>query len=275
MTIVNAMTVDVEDYFQVSAFESHISRDDWDKLPHRVEQNTNKVLDLFEKANVNATFFLLGWVAERYPQLVRRIADEGHEIASHGYSHIRVHNQSRAEFRDDVAKTKRLLEDLSGCEVKGYRAASFSIDARNLWAHEELEAAGYRYSSSIYPIRHDIYGMPEGSRVPYFPTGTGFQEIPMSTLKLFGRLWPCSGGGYFRLFPYPLSKMAIKRLNEKEGMPCIFYLHPWELDPHQPRQQNVGLKTNFRHYVSLQKMQGRLSRLLGDFQWDRLDTHLG
>jgi len=270
--IKNAMTVDVEDYFQVSAFERYIKRDDWDRLPCRVEANTQKILDIFHEHNVKATFFVLGWVAERYPALISRIVEEGHELASHGYEHIRATTQTPEEFRQDVIKTKALLEDLGGCEVKGYRAASYSIGASNLWALQELQDAGHVYSSSIYPIHHDLYGMPDGPRFLFYPNGAdGLIEVPVTTFTVGKQRFPCGGGGYFRLFPYPLYRLALKRVNTKDNESGVFYFHPWEIDPEQPKQEGLDLKTKTRHYMSLGKMEGRLKRLLTDFSWGRMD----
>lgn len=270
-TITNALTVDVEDYFQVSAFEPHIHRSDWDSIPCRVERNMDRILDLFAEQGVHATFFTLGWVAERYPHLVRRIVDEGHELASHGYEHVRVINQDSAAFEADVTRTKQLLEDLGGVEVKGYRAASYSIGEKNLWALDVLHEAGYRYSSSIYPIKHDLYGMPSAPRFAFRPKPDGILEIPVTTVMVGGRKLPCGGGGYFRLFPYRLSRWAMKRVNDQDRQACLFYFHPWEIDPDQPRQQGLPLKTRFRHYLNLGRTEGRLRRLLRDFRWDRMD----
>lgn len=268
----NAMTVDVEDYFQVSAFEPHIPRQSWDTLPRRVETNTERVLALFAERRVKATFFMLGWIAERHASLVRRIVAEGHELASHGYAHVRVTLQTRTDFRRDVSTTRTLLEDIGGVAVRGYRAASYSIGADNLWALEELEQAGYAYSSSIYPIRHDLYGMPGAPRFAFHPHGCGnLLEVPITTVKLFDRVFPCGGGGYFRLLPYPFSRWAIRRVNEQDGQPCVFYFHPWEIDPQQPRQNGIDLKTRVRHYLNLERMERRLKALLQDFQWDRMD----
>ena len=269
--IVNAMTVDVEDYFQVSAFEGNVHRKDWDSLPCRVEANTMRILDLFAEHEVHATFFLLGWVAERYPGLVRQIADLGHEVASHGFSHIRVTQQQPHEFSSDIRKTKVLLEDICGSEVCGYRAASYSIVADTLWAHELLQEAGYRYSSSIYPIRHDMYGIPGAPRFAYCPENRGLLEIPITTLSLFNNNLPCGGGGYFRLLPYCMSRWAMNRVNRKDGESCVFYFHPWEIDPDQPRQSGINWKTRFRHYLNLDRMKGRIDNLLTDFHWNRMD----
>jgi polysaccharide deacetylase family protein (PEP-CTERM system associated) len=267
----NAMTVDVEDFFQVQAFASCIDRGSWDNAPRRVENNTDRILSLFSDVGITATFFTLGWVAQRHPDLVRRIVEQGHELASHGFAHIPVHEQSPDEFRQDVRNTKRLLEDVGGVPVKGYRAASFSIGAKTLWAFDVLASEGYEYSSSIYPIVHDLYGMPNAPRFAHRPEGRGIAEIPMTTLSLFGRNFPCSGGGYFRLLPYPLSRWALRRVNARERQPCIFYFHPWEIDPDQPRVAGAPLKSRVRHYLNLQRMEGRLRRLLKDFVWGRMD----
>ncbi|MDH5593189.1 MAG: DUF3473 domain-containing protein [Gammaproteobacteria bacterium] len=267
------MTVDVEDYFQVSAFEKYIDRSDWNNLPCRVENNTGRLLDLFDKHNVKITFFMLGWVAERYPGLIRKIVDSGHELASHGYSHVRVTEQTPQQFREDIIKTKKLLEDISGKEIKGYRAASYSIGASNLWALQELQEAGHLYSSSIYPIKHDLYGMPEAPRFAFYPHGdSGILEIPVTTVELGNRKFPCGGGGYFRFFPYMLSRWAMRRVNRHDGQSCLFYFHPWEIDPEQPRQTGINFKTRFRHYLNLNRMHDRLERLLTDFKWDRMDN---
>ncbi|WP_019866621.1 XrtA system polysaccharide deacetylase [Methylovulum miyakonense] len=273
MTIKNAMTVDVEDYFQVSAFEPYIAKAQWDVLPHRVARNTHHILDLFAGYGVNATFFTLGWVAERYPELVRRIIAEGHELACHGYEHIRVTEQTPGQFRADVAKSKQLLEDLSGVAVKGYRAASYSINASNLWALEVLQEEGFGYSSSIYPVKHDIYGMPDAPRFLYAPLAghLDFKEIPITTLRLGSKNLPCGGGGFFRFYPYPVSKWAFKRVNTLEQQAGIFYFHPWEIDPGQPRQSGLNLKTRTRHYLNLGRMENRIRKLLEDFEWDTME----
>ncbi|MCG5535545.1 XrtA system polysaccharide deacetylase [Ectothiorhodospira mobilis] len=265
------MTVDVEDYFQVSAFESHISRGDWDDLPHRVEGNVDRILQLFADHGVRATFFYLGWIARRYPALVRRTRDAGHEIASHGWSHIRATEQTQEAFRQDVTRTRALLEDTAGAPVQGYRAASYSIGRDNLWALDLLQEAGYRYSSSIYPVHHDLYGMPEAPRFPFRPGDGDLLEIPVSTVVWRGRNFPCGGGGYFRLYPYALSRWALRRVNRHDGQSAVFYFHPWEIDPHQPRQGGIGMKTRVRHYLNLGRMESRLGKLLDDFRWDRMD----
>ncbi len=272
----NVMTVDVEDYFQVAAFADRIPRHEWDRWPRRVEANVERILAMFEAAGVKATFFTLGWVAERHPSMVRRIVEHGHELASHGYGHQRASEMRPVEFREDVRRAKRLLEDIAGVAVRGYRAPSFSIGAGNLWALDELAAAGYEYSSSIYPIAHDHYGMPEAPRFPYRPRSCPqLLELPPTTVRLAGRNLPAGGGGYFRLLPYGLTHRLLRRVNQREGRPCMFYFHPWELDPEQPRIQGARLKSRFRHYVNLHRMQDKLTRLLRDFQWDRADRVYG
>ncbi len=267
----NVMTVDVEDYFQVQAFAGCIDRADWDKLPRRVEANTDRILAQFDRAGAKATFFTLGWIAERHPALVRRIVAAGHELASHGYDHTRADAQDPATFAADIRKAKRILEDVGDCAVIGYRAATFSIGARNPWAFDVLAAEKYRYSSSIYPVKHDLYGMPDAPRTPFRPGTSGLWEIPMTTVRLLGRNLPCSGGGYFRLAPYALFRRGLGRVNRQEARPGIFYTHPWEIDPGQPRVTNCGRTSRFRHYVNLSKTAGRLDRLLSEFAWDRMD----
>ncbi len=269
--ITNALTVDVEDYFQVSAFEGHIRRERWDDYECRVERNTDRLLELFAAQGARATFFTLGWVAERYPALVRRIAEQGHEVASHGRDHTRVTQQTPAEFRADVRATRELLEDTIGAPVTGFRAASFSIGRANLWALDALKECGYVYSSSIYPVRHDLYGMPEAPRRPFRNGPDSVVEVPLTTRRLFGRNLPASGGGFFRLFPYAWSRNTIQAVNRGEGRPAIFYFHPWEIDPGQPRQVGASAKARFRHYLNLEAMESRLGQLLSDFQWDRMD----
>jgi polysaccharide deacetylase family protein (PEP-CTERM system associated) len=269
---VNAMSVDVEEHFQVQAMERTVRRQDWSRRASRVEGSTNRILDLFAANEAKATFFTLGWVAERHPSLVRRIVAEGHELASHGYEHIRVDAQTPAEFRADVARTKTILEDIGGVPVKGYRAATFSIGRKNMWAFDELAEAGYTYSSSINPIRHDLYGMTEAPRGPFLPAGAGgVTEFPITTLRLGQRNFPCGGGGFFRLLPYWISRWAISAVNAKDAMPTIFYFHPWEVDPDQPREPGLSAKSRLRHYLNLSRMERRLARLLRDFAWDRMD----
>ena len=266
----NAMTVDVEDWFQVQAFASTISRADWDSLPRRVVANTERFVAMFEAAGVHATFFVLGWVAERHPGLVRHIVAAGHELASHGYEHRLAHEQTEAAFREDVGSARRLLEDIGGVAVQGYRAPTFSINTRNPWAFDVLEQEGYRYSSSIFPVRHDLYGMPDAPRVPH-RVRAGLLEIPMTTVRLGGRNLPCSGGGYFRLLPYRVFRAGLARVNAREAMSGVFYTHPWEIDPGQPRVHAAPRMAQFRHTVNLARTQGRIERLLRDFAWARMD----
>ena len=270
LALMNALTVDVEDYFQVSALAPLIDRASWDQRECRVERNVERLLALFAQHGARATFFTLGWIAQRYPELVKRIVASGHELASHGYGHLRASEQSRADFLLDVRRAKELLEDLGGQRVQGYRAPSFSIGYSNPWAFDVLLEAGYRYSSSVYPVQHDHYGMPDAPRFPYQPR-PGLTEIPVTTTRLFGRNLPAGGGGYFRLAPYRLSRWAIRRVNAVDQRPAIFYFHPWEIDPDQPRVPGTGLKTRFRHYVNLDKTESRLARLLHDFHWGRVD----
>jgi len=268
--ISNALTIDVEDYFQVSAFAPYIDRSAWETTPCRIERNIDRILELLDQCGARATFFTLGWLAQRYPRLVREVSEQGHEVASHGQAHRRASDQSPAEFDDDIRAAKTLLEDTTGVAVRGYRAPSFSIGHGNLWAFDRIAAAGYRYSSSVYPVQHDHYGMPDAPRFPY-RVSNGLLEIPVSTARVFGRNLPAGGGGYFRLAPYALSRWAIDRVNQVDQRPAIFYFHPWEIDPQQPRIKGVGLKTRFRHYVNLNRTDSRLRRLLSDFRWDRMD----
>jgi len=265
--IVNSLSIDVEDYFQVSAMAPHIERSRWESMPCRVERNVQRLLQLLERHGARATFFTLGWIGERHPAVVRAIVDAGHELASHGYSHERASDQSPSDFSADIRRAKSLLEDIAGAPVVGYRAPSFSIGSGNLWAFDSIAEAGYRYSSSVYPVRHDHYGMPDAPRFPY-RLRNGLLEIPVTTTRVWGRNLPAGGGGYFRLAPYRVSRWAINRVNETERRPAIFYLHPWEIDADQPRIDGVGMKTRFRHYVNLHRTEARLARLLGDFRWD-------
>lgn len=270
--ITGAMTVDVEDYFQVAAFTDQVKRDDWERRPCRVERNLDTILGMFADHSVTGTFFTLGWIAERYPQAIRRIVDAGHELASHGYEHVKVHFQDPTAFRRDVHRTKRILEDIAGQAVKGYRAASFSIDDRSLWAFDILADEGYAYSSSVYPIEHDHYGMPSASRFAYHPNdGASFLEVPISTVRLFNRNIPSGGGGYFRLLPYGMSRWFLRRIANKDQKPPVFYFHPWEIDPQQPRIEGASLRSRFRHYVNLNVMERRLRAVLSDFPWNRMD----
>ncbi len=269
--IANAMTVDVEDWFQVQAFAGVIGRAAWEALPRRVEANTERLLALLDEARVRGTFFTLGWVAQRHPALVRRIVAGGHELASHGFWHQRADTQTPAEFAQDVGGARALLEDLGGVAVTGYRAPTFSIGPRNAWAWEALAERGYRYSSSVYPVRHDLYGAPDAPRLPHRPTPRGVLEIPKTTVRMGGRNLPCSGGGFFRLLPYPLFRLGLRRFNGHEARPGLFYIHPWEIDPGQPDVPQASRRSRFRHRVNLSATEPRLVRLLRDFAWDRLD----
>ena len=266
--VVNAMTIDVEDYFHVSVFDGLVSRDRWDTLESRVCANTERLLRILEDHRVAATFFVLGWVAERFPSLVARIAQMGHEIASHGYAHRLVYDQTPAAFREDVRRAKDLLESTTGCRVEGFRAPSYSVTPRTLWALDVLIEEGYRYDASIFPIRHDRYGIPLSPRHPYVLTreAGSLIETPASTIRWGLLNLPVAGGGYFRILPYWWTQWGIGRLNRSEGRPAIFYLHPWELDPDQPRLP-AGLLGRFRHYSNLDKTEDRLRRLLRDFRF--------
>lgn len=270
--ITNVMSVDVEDYFQVGAFEHTIPRDEWERWPCRVEANVERILALFERHGIKATFFTLGWIAERYPQVVRGIVAAGHELASHGYGHQRVSALTASEFRADVTRAKALLEDITGQSINGYRAPSFSIGGDNLWALDVLAETGHHYSSSIYPIQHDHYGMPDAPRFPYrLEQCAGLLEMPPTTVKWRGRNLPAAGGGFFRLLPYAASNWLINRVNQDDKRSAMFYFHPWEIDPEQPRIPGAPLKSRFRHYVNLGRMEAKLDRLCRDFQWGRAD----
>lgn len=267
----NALSVDVEDWFQVGAFETVIARDAWETLPRRVERNTDAVLALFEEAGVKATFFTLGWVATRHPALIRRIADAGHELASHGWDHKRVFTMSEAEFRDDLRRARDTIEQASGRKVGGYRAPSFSIDARTPWAHPVLADEGYAYSSSVAPVRHDHYGWRESPRFAWRPVaGAELIELPVTTVEVAGRRFAAGGGGFFRLLPYALSDWAIARVN-REQRPAIFYFHPWEVDADQPRVDYAPLKSKLRHYTNLSVMRPKLLKLLKAYKWSRTE----
>ena len=268
--ITNALTIDVEDYFQVSAMAPYIRRSDWDSRECRVEANVDRILALLARHNTRATFFTLGWVAERYPQLVRRIVAGGHELASHGHGHERASDLGRDAFTQDIVRAKGLLEDVGGVAVQGYRAPSFSIGHGNLWAFDCLLETGHRYSSSIYPIQHDHYGMPDAPRFVH-AVREGLLEIPVTTVRLGERNLPSSGGGWFRLFPYALTRWMIRRVNEQDRAAAIFYFHPWEIDHGQPRVPGINLKTRFRHYVNISRTELRLDALLSDFRWGRMD----
>jgi polysaccharide deacetylase family protein (PEP-CTERM system associated) len=283
--IVNALTVDVEDYFQVSAFEGTVSRAEWPALRRRVADNTSRLLDLFAAHGVRATFFVLGWVAEREPALLHRISAEGHEVASHGYWHRLVYEQTPAEFREDVRVSKAVIEGIVGRPVFGYRAPSFSVTERSLWALDILSEEGFTYDASIFPIRHDRYGIPSSPRHPHVrpcqcvgvgvdgrcPTGRhrGLVEVPGSTLRLAGANLPVTGGGYFRLLPYAWSRWGIERLNQREACPAVFYIHPWEIDPEQPRM-SARFTVRLRHYGNLTRTARKLQRLLADFRFSTM-----
>lgn len=263
----NYLTIDVEDYFQVSAFEKIVSVENWGAYESRVSRNTDRILDILEKHNTHATFFVVGWVAERYPELVKEIKKAGHEIGCHSYLHRRVYTLSPAEFKEDTDKAKKILEDILGEAIFGYRAPSYSITNKSLWALDILEELGFTYDSSIFPIYHDNYGIPDSPRFEYVLPGGKLKEYPISTVRYFRKNLPVSGGGYFRLFPYSFSRNKLKSINESERKPFMFYLHPWEIDPTQPRMQNAGLLSRFRHYNNLDKTTLRFARLLGDFSF--------
>jgi len=276
-TVTNAFTVDVEDYFQVEAFKAVVDPASWDNWPTRVVANTERVLTLLKRANVRATFFVLGWVAERFPEIVHVIAGEGHEVASHGYAHQRVCEQSGGQFREDVRRSKAILENLCSSRVRGYRAPTFSIGPADLQAYEILADEGYAYSSSVYPISHDLYGAAEAPRAPFAPLGqAAILEIPLSTVRLFKWNQPCAGGGYFRLLPYAVSRWSINHVNSAEQTSCVFYCHPWEFDPGQTRIPGIALKSRVRHYLNIDLMEQRVARLLRDFAWaTMMDVFLG
>tara|TARA_R110000850_G_scaffold4827_19_gene21168 strand:- start:487 stop:1383 length:897 start_codon:yes stop_codon:yes gene_type:complete len=270
--LLNAMSVDIEDWFQVGAFETVIDRSDWDQLEHRVERNTEAVLALFDEAGIKATFFILGWVAERYPALMRRIAAAGHEIANHGYDHARVFTLSPDQFRADLDRSRKLLEDSSGQKVMGYRAPSFSIDQRTPWAHEILAEQGYAYSSSVAPIRHDHYGWAGSPRFAWKPVPqSGIIELPVTTVKLGNRIFAAGGGGFFRLLPYAAYERSIRKMQRDDGHGAIFYFHPWEIDPEQPRVKDAPIRSKVRHYTNLNRMRAKLLRAAQDFKWGRVD----
>jgi len=261
----------VEDYFQVQALADSVPRAAWEEMPRRVEANTERLLAAFERAGAHATFFTLGWVAERHPALIKRIVAGGHELASHGYGHERVDGLGPEAFRADVGRARKLLEDAGGVAVAGYRAPTFSLNARTPWAVAILAEQGYRYSSSVYPVKHDLYGTPDAPRFPYRPDAGPLWEIPLTALRMWGRNFPCSGGGWFRVLPYPVFRLGLRRFNRTEAAAGVFYTHPWEYDPQQPRVPVRSPLSRFRHYVNLSRTAGRLERLLGDFAWDRMD----
>ena len=273
--LTNAMTVDVEDYFHVSVFDGVVSREQWPSMESRVQRNTERLLALFDEYAVKGTFFVLGWVAERYPSLVRTIVAGGHELASHGYAHRLIYNQTPEEFRQDVRRAKALLEDAGGVEVRGYRAPSFSVTQQSIWALDVLLEERYRYDASIFPIRHDRYGIPDAPRWPHHVDRAGgrIYEVPGSTVRLGGTNLPVAGGGYFRILPYAWTRWGLARLNEHERQPAVFYLHPWEIDPDQPRLPANALG-RFRHYRNLHKTESRLRALMGDFRFGPLNAVL-
>jgi polysaccharide deacetylase family protein (PEP-CTERM system associated) len=268
--ITNALTIDVEDYFQVSAFSEKIKRSDWTSIECRVEKNIDTILNILDSKDIKATFFTLGWIAERYPEMVKKIISEGHELSSHGYEHQRVTELSQESFYQDVSRAKGILEDIGGQEIYGYRAPSFSINEKNLWAMEILFKTGHRYSSSVYPVRHDHYGSPKAPRFTYriYPE---FLEIPPTTIRIFNHNLPASGGGYFRLLPYSISKWMLSQVNNREGKAAVFYFHPWEIDKDQPKVADLNIKDNFRHYINIKKMEKKLNYLFNDFHWGRMD----
>lgn len=271
--ILNGLSVDVEAWFQVGAFEDVIARDQWGRLPDRVQRNVEEVLELFAEADVKATFFVLGWVAQRHPGLVRKIAEHGHEVASHGWDHARVHTMDRKGFARDIRQARIAIEDAGGVNVSGYRAPSFSIDQRTPWAYMELAEQGYSYSSSVAPIIHDHYGWREAPRFAFKPLPwADLVEIPVTTAEIAGRRVAAGGGGFFRVLPYALSRWAIRRVNRQDGRAAVFYFHPWEIDPGQPRARGAPLKSRLRHYTNLDKMSGKLRQLVHEFAWGRMDT---
>lgn len=290
MNLCNYLTIDVEDYYHVSAFEDIVSKTDWDNYPSRVEKNTQEILSLFHEHGVKATFFTLGWVAEKFPQLIKDISAQGHELACHSYYHRLVYTLTPEEFREDTHKAKCLLEDLAGIQVQGYRAPSYSITKNSLWALHILQELGFEYDSSIFPIYHDVYGMPDAPRfqfhwdlsetkpkivkasdTPNVPESKLLREYPVSTSLIFGKNLPVSGGGYFRLFPYWLTKAALDKITTREKQPFIFYLHPWEIDPNQPKMKKAKPFSKFRHYNNLHKTSKRLRQLLQDFKFNPIN----
>lgn len=269
---VNGMSVDVEDWFQVGAFEGVIDKADWAGLTDRVERNCDLILQIFSQLSVKATFFTLGWVAQRHPALMRRIAEAGHELASHGWDHERVFRMDAAGFARDLQRSRKAIEDAAGVRVSGYRAPSFSIDGRTLWAFDVLAEQGYAYSSSVAPIMHDHYGWREAPRFAFRPlAGADLLEIPVTTATFAGRRLAAGGGGFFRVLPYGFTRWAIRQVNRKEGRPAIFYFHPWEVDPDQPRVANAPLRSRLRHYTNLEKMSDKLRNILQEFEWGRMD----
>jgi polysaccharide deacetylase family protein (PEP-CTERM system associated) len=273
--VINALSVDIEDWYQVGAFENTIAREDWGACASRVERNTDRLIDLFARKNVRATFFTLGWVAERHPDLIRRIVAGGHELASHGYDHQRVFTFTPEQFRADLRKSRALLEQAGAVPVRGYRAPSFSIDARTPWAHAVLAEEGYSYSSSVAPVRHDHYGWPEAPRCAFRPLADSpLIELPVTTARLLGRTIAAGGGGFFRLMPYGFTRWAVRQVNQQEQRPAIFYFHPWEIDPDQPRVPHAPLRSRLRHYTNIATTEAKLERLIDAFSWGRMDEIL-
>jgi polysaccharide deacetylase family protein (PEP-CTERM system associated) len=268
--IVNAFSIDVEDWFQVAAFAPYIRREDWDRLECRVERNVDALLGLLSKHGVQATFFTLGWIAERYPSMVRRIVAGGHELASHGHGHHFVRELGPQGLREDLLRARRTLEDAAGVAVRGYRAPSFSVGADTQWAHDVLLETGHAYSSSIYPIRHDLYGMPDAPRFAH-RRPNGLLEIPATSIRVLERNFPASGGGFFRLLPYPVSRWSVRRVNDADRQAAVFYCHPWEIDVGQPRVSHASARSRFRHYVNQRGLMAKLDRLLGDFRWSTVE----
>lgn len=263
----NYLTIDVEDYYQVSAFETVIDVPSWSGYLPRVERNTQIILDILGKRHVSATFFIVGWIADQFPQLVRKISDQGHEIGCHSYYHRKIYDLTPDAFREDTYRAKSILESISGKPVRGYRAPSYSITQKSLWALDILSELGFFYDSSIFPIYHDHYGIPNAPRFPYFLKDQNMKEFPISTTRWLGRNLPVSGGGYFRLFPYAFTRFSLKWINQMEKQPFMFYLHPWEVDPEQPRIKNASMRSRFRHYVNLKTTQAKFEKLLDDFQF--------
>lgn len=268
--ITNYLTIDVEEHFQVAAFEDVVSPKDWEIHESRVVKNTNLILDLLEKHKTKATFFIVGWTAERHPDMVREIASQGHDIGCHSYMHKKIYDLTPDEFRKDTAKAKAILEQITGKKIFGYRAPSYSITKKSLWALDILNELGFEYDSSIFPILHDNYGIPDAPRFKYQHSNLNLTEYPISTAKVLGRNVPVAGGGYFRLFPYWLTKKLLHSINQEEKQPFIFYLHPWEVDPDQPRMNEARLLSKFRHYNNLNKTRLRLDKLLSEFAFGPL-----
>ncbi|MBK8185276.1 MAG: DUF3473 domain-containing protein [Candidatus Competibacteraceae bacterium] len=272
----NALTVDVEDYFHVAAFARQIDPSTWDRFPLRVERNTHRLLELFGERDIRATFFVLGWVAERCPHLVRAIVEQGHRVACHGYSHQLIYGQTQDVFRQETVRAKACLEDQAQQPILGYRAASYSITKRSLWALDILAELGFTYDSSIFPVHHDRYGIPDSPRWPYrlkTSSGDALVEFPPSTFAVGSHRLPVAGGGYFRIYPYWLTKFGLRQINQNEKQPFIFYLHPWEIDAEQPRIK-AGRLSTFRHYTNLSRCEARLRQLLKDFQFAPVETIL-